>query len=145
MPKKILYESAIHQFLWAGKRLRERLRTSDPIRAETLADWIATLTFEYPGPGAMQIAWRSPVPGQHVLALKSAKFYTRGDAEAHAQRQARTGLTFTDDRVMEANMAFFDGELRTMLTTAGVFEPAVLQALTSGTVPDARAHERKQD
>jgi 2-polyprenyl-3-methyl-5-hydroxy-6-metoxy-1,4-benzoquinol methylase len=120
MPKKILYESAVHQFLWAGRRLREQLATTNPAEAARLADWIHALTIENPGPGAVRVAWTGPVAGEHRLELKNAKFYTRGDAPAHAQRQHEAGLTFHDDKIMAQNIAFFDGELRTVLTRSGL-------------------------
>ena len=52
MPKKILYESAVHQFLWAGRRLREHLAETNPAEAIRLAGWINALTIENPGPGS---------------------------------------------------------------------------------------------
>src|SRR5688572_9441161 len=121
MPKKILYESAVHQFLWAGRRLREQLAGAQPSEAVRLADWINALTIENPGPGAVRVAWSSPAAGEHRIELKNARFYTRGDAPAHYQRQAEAGLTFKDDRIMAQNVAFFDGELRTVLTRSGLF------------------------
>ena len=126
MPKKILYESAIHQLLWAGKRLQARARSWSPGQADVIARWIAALEFKNPGPGGLLITWSSPIPGTHTVALKNAKFYTRGDAELHYQRQASAGLTFADDRVMDANLAFFDIELRAILTPAGVCNAATL-------------------
>ncbi len=121
MPKKILYESAVHQFLWAGKRLRLRLVQTEPTQATRLAEWIAALAIENPGPGQVRVSWSGPVAGEHYVALKNAKFYTRGDAAAHAKRQTDAGLTFTDDRVMAQNVTFFDGELRTVLSRAAAF------------------------
>ncbi len=129
MPKKILYESAIHQLLWAGKRLQARLSANSPAQAEKLAHWIAALSFQNPGPGAVLVSWPSPIPGTHTIALKNAKFYTRGDAAAHSQRQADAGLTFADDRVMDANIVFFDSELHAMLAAAGVFDAPTLKTL----------------
>ena len=79
MPKKILYESAIHQLLWAGKRLQARTRSTSIAQAETLARWIAALEFVNPGPGAVLVSWTAPIAGSHTIALKSARFYTRGD------------------------------------------------------------------
>lgn len=133
MPKKILYESAVHQFLWAGRRLRENLAATDPAAADRLARWISDLTIENPGPGAVRFAWRTPRPGEHRLELKHAKFYTRGDAAAHSQRQAAAGLVFAEDKVMAANVAFFDGELRTVLDRSG------LAATLPGGVPPGAA------
>ncbi|MEO7412443.1 MAG: class I SAM-dependent methyltransferase [Opitutaceae bacterium] len=121
MPKKILYESAVHQFLSAWKRLRLRLASLQPGFIAPLSAWINGLTIENPGPGQVRVAWPGPVAGEHFIALKNAKFYTRGDAKPHAQKQTDAGLTFTDDRVMAQNVAFFDGELRAVLTRSGLF------------------------
>jgi 2-polyprenyl-3-methyl-5-hydroxy-6-metoxy-1,4-benzoquinol methylase len=140
MPKKILYESAVHQFLWAGRRLREDLAAADPAAAARLAGWINALTIEDPGPGGMRVAWTAPVPGEHRIGLKQAKFYTRGDAPAHARRQAEAGLTFHDDRIMAANLAYFDGELRTVLTRSGLFTAGQLDGRFTGTRDAARKH-----
>ncbi len=138
MPKKILYESAIHQFLWAGRRLREDLAATDPAAAARLADWINALTIENPGPGGVRLAWPSPQPGEHRIELQNAKFYTRGDAAAFTQKQTAAGLTFTDDRIMAQNIAFFDGELRTVLTRSGLFSDAQLNGrLGAGGLRDA--------
>ena len=139
MPKKILYESAVHQFLWAGRRLREELAATDPAEATRLAAWINALTIDNPGPGGVRLAWPAPQPGEHRLELKNAKFYTRGDAAAFAQKQTAAGLTFAADRVMAQNIAFFDGELRTALTRSGLFTAAQL-AGRLGTRDAARKH-----
>ncbi|MBA4135754.1 MAG: hypothetical protein C0518_00395 [Opitutus sp.] len=138
MPKKILYESAVHQFLWAGRRLREGLARTDPARSTDLARWINALTIENPGTGAVRVAWSSPRPGEHRIEIKHAKFYTRGDAVPHYQRQAEAGLTFKDDQIMAQNRAFFDGELRTALVKAGLFTPDL-----GAREPDGRDSARK--
>ena len=143
MPKKILYESAVHQFLWAGRRLREQYAVTNPAEAARLADWIHALTIENPGPGAVRIAWTGPVAGEHRIELKNAKFYTRGDAPAHAQRQHEAGLTFHDDKIMAQNIAFFDGELRTVLTRSGLLTDAQLNGQLGANNPSkdaARKH-----
>ncbi len=128
MPKKILYESAVHQFLWAGRRLREQLAKSNAAEAARLAGWLNALTLENPGPGVLRVAWSAPRAGERRVEFKHAKFYTRGDAAAHSQRQAEAGLTFTDDKIMAQNRAFFDAELREALIAAGLDEAARLAA-----------------
>jgi SAM-dependent methyltransferase len=120
MPKKILFESAVHQFLSAAKRRRERLQETDPTQAERLRAWVSALTIENPGGGRMRVAWREPHADQHFIELKNARFYTRGDADPHFRRQAETGLLFSADRIMEQNIAFFDGEVRAVLAQAGL-------------------------
>jgi 2-polyprenyl-3-methyl-5-hydroxy-6-metoxy-1,4-benzoquinol methylase len=145
MPKKILYESAVHQFLWAGQRLRQRLQAAEPASAGILAAWIASLTIENPGPGQVRIAWAGPVAGEHFIALRNARFYTRGDAEAHTKRQTEAGLTYTDDRVEAQNIAFFDGELRTMLGRAAVFPEPELTRHFAGAPPTDAARKHAEE
>ena len=137
MPKKIIYESAVHQFLWAGRRLREDLAA---VEAARLADWINALTIENPGPGGLRIAWSTPTPGEHQLELKNAKFYTRGDAPPHYKRQTEAGLTFKADQIMAQNITFFDGALRTVLTKSGLYTDAQLNGYFVGTRDAARKH-----
>lgn len=120
MPKKILYESAIHQLLWAGKRLRLSVESTAPSQAAALSAWLSSLEFKNPGPSSVLVTWTGPKAGTHVIALQNAKFYTRGDTSANAERQIAAGLPFSDDRVMEGNAAFFAGELKTMLSTSGL-------------------------
>ena len=140
MPKKILYESAIHQFLWAGRRLREDLAATDPAEATRLAAWINALTIDNPGPGGVHVSWQTPRPGERRIELKNAKFYTRGDAAPHYRRQTEAGLTFTDDRIMAQNSTFFDGELRAMLNASGLFTDAQLNNHFASTRDAARKH-----
>jgi SAM-dependent methyltransferase len=120
MPKKILFESAVHQFLWAAKRRREHLQETDPAQAERFRVWVSALTIENPGGGRMRVAWQEPHADQHFIELKNARFYTRGDADPHYRRQAEAGLLFAADRIMEQNIAFFDNEVGAVLAQAGL-------------------------
>ncbi len=126
MPKRILYESAIHQLTRASQHLQDELRPTRPEQAAAVARWVAGFCFDNPGPGALRVTWPAPTPGGRTLVLKNAQFYFRGDAAAHAARQDTAGMTFHDDRVMAGNRAYFDAELRAMLATAQVIEPAML-------------------
>ena len=140
MPKKILYESAVHQFLWAGRRLRENLAATNAAEAARLAAWIKALAIDNPGPGSLRVAWTLPTPGEHRLDLKNAKFYTRGDAAPFYQRQTAAGLTFTADRIEAQNIAFFDRELRTALTRSALYTDAQLDGHFAGTRDAVRKH-----
>src|SRR5690606_4482363 len=116
MPKKILFESACHQFLWAGRRLRHRFEDRGNTAAvQRLSGWLNSLELINPGRGELLVRWSGPVGGEHTVALKGAKFYTRGDAEAHYKRQSESGLTFAPDAVMAANRSFFDAEMHSVL------------------------------
>ena len=123
MPKKILYESAVHQFLWAAKRLRLRLEESSSADAARLSAWVNALTIDNPGGSQVRIRWTGPAAGEHLLALRQAKFYTRGDSAPHSQKQAEAGLVFREDQIMAQNQAFFDAELAAVLTRSGLFSP----------------------
>lgn len=140
MPKKILYESAVHQFLWAGRRLRLQLAETHPAEAGRLAQWLKELTIENPGAGQVRIAWQGPQAGEHLIALKETKFYTRGDATPHAKKQANAGLTFSPDRIMAQNTAFFDSELRASLSRAGLYTEPQLNEFFAGTRDATRKH-----
>ena len=142
MPKKILFESAVHQFLWAGSRLQARWRTTSPENARRLAAWLAALQIENPGPGHLRLAWSTPTPGDHLVAFKDAKFYTRGDTAAHAALQRERQLEGVGDQVMAANRTFFDTALRTALATARVFDAATLAAAAGD--PGAEAAKQRQ-
>lgn len=145
MPRKIRYESAIHQFLWAGKRLRMRLQATDPNQSAMLKAWLASLRFEYPGPDAVRVSWSVPTPGSHAIALCGARFYMRGDMASYAKLQIADGLPFTDDRVMDSNVVFFDCELRDMLAAAKVFDVAPLGSMFPCQVStESSGHDRKQ-
>ena len=137
MPKKILYESAVHQVLWAGRRLKEDIAAEDPAAAQRLAEWLAAITIEDSGRSAVHIAWAAPVAGEYWIELKPARFYTRGDAPIHARRQAEAGLVFQEDRVMAQNLAYFDGELREMLNRARLLPADLLARYPAGGVRDA--------
>ena len=117
MPKKILHESAIHQLLWAARRLRAQLA---PAPAAALDRWLGSLQFDDSVSGELGVAWTAPAAGRATLALRDARFYTRGDAPAHVRRQTEAGFVVADDPVMAANCRFFDRELRTLLATAQI-------------------------
>jgi SAM-dependent methyltransferase len=140
MPKKILYESAVHQFLWAARRLCQHLEKSAPADAEKLGRWVNALTIENPGGRRVRIGWTSPQPGAHQIDLQSARFYTRGDSEPHARQQIEAGLTFADDRIMAQNVVFFDHELYAALTHSGLFTPAQLNGQLGTDRMAARKH-----
>jgi 2-polyprenyl-3-methyl-5-hydroxy-6-metoxy-1,4-benzoquinol methylase len=141
MPKNIILESAIHQYLWAGKRLRQRLGAHDP-RSQKLAEWLNGIRFERPDRAEMHVLWEKPHPGSHAVALKQAKFYTRGDHAAAYEKQAALHMTYADDVVMSGNIQCFDQALLASLTAAGIFTPEEVRELSS-LAPAPDAHDRK--
>lgn len=123
MPKKILFESAVHQFLGAGSRLQQAWRAESPARAERLARWLAALRLSHPGSGLLHVAWTEPAAGETTVDFRGARFYTRGDTAAHAELQTQRGFAAAGDAVQTENRAFFDAALQTVLRTAGFTAP----------------------
>ncbi len=128
MPKKILFESAVHQFLRGAERLQLHWQQTDPRRAESFGRWIAALSIENAGSGRMRISWTQPRAGEHLVSWQAAKLYTRGDSTVHAGRQSEAGLVFAPDRVMTENRAFFDQAVRELVAQAGLATPAEIAA-----------------
>jgi SAM-dependent methyltransferase len=149
MPKKILFESAVHQFASAGARLQSLWRDESPAKAQRLALWLRDLQVANLGAGQLRIEWSVPSAGAHVIEFKPAKFYTRGDTPVHATLQRENSLEFAaSDRVMTANRAFFDESLRATLLAAALFdddgsnEPVpVPSSVASGTDEKRKAAE----
>ena len=139
MPKHILFESAVHQFLRAGSRLQARLRLISPAKAAQLTGWLTGLQFDQPGPGHLRIIWTGPQPGEHLFEFKLARFYTRGDTTAHCQRQSELGLISATDQVMAANRLVFDEALRTALVAAQLLDAATMADAFSTKAPSGGA------
>src|SRR5947209_6180403 len=98
MPRKILYESAVHQFLAAGSRLQHALRPGAADRADRLAHWIGGLELDHPNSGQLRVRWSEPRMGEQVIEFKPAKLYQRGDTALHQREQLERGLVFAEDR-----------------------------------------------
>lgn len=126
MPKKILFESAVHQFASAGNRLQRQLNRVAPAEAERLARWIRDLDIEDNGPGTMRISWSRPAPGERHVEIKGARFYLRGDTAIHAEQQRNNALTAPGDRIMAENQERFDEAFRTTVAAAQVIDSGVL-------------------
>jgi len=116
MPKKIIFESAVYQFASAARRFAESLPRTNPRQSERLAEWIADLTPEYPGPGGLLLRWSTPRPGEYLVPLKGARFYARKTA-AVADGTGRRA-----DDVAIANAAYFDEAVQNVLRASGLLE-----------------------
>jgi 2-polyprenyl-3-methyl-5-hydroxy-6-metoxy-1,4-benzoquinol methylase len=103
------------------------------------------LQFDRPRAGQLRIAWTDPAPGEQVVELQSAKFYTRGDSALYAQQQSTLGLIGKEDRVMNANRQFFDAALRAALATARLFDEATLNRSFAAMPPIGSPAARNPD
>jgi len=116
MPKKILLESTIHQFVSAGHRCLKQNPTSR-LQIEKLID---SLTFSMDTPGEIQVQWGTPSPGQTKLLLNQIQLYFRGDTPAFQQKQSEMGMDSGADPVMQKNQRYFDEHFQLVLKNAGI-------------------------
>ena len=78
MPKKIRFESAVHQFFVAADRHRAQLENLSSADATLFADWIRQTVVDYPG-SQFVLSWSYPRPGVLPINIKESRFYVRGD------------------------------------------------------------------
>ena len=123
MPKKILFESAVHQLAQAGKRLLSNLNETNYRNDVRL--FIHSWHFEHLGGRKYEISWTHPTVGSYTINFASASFYLRGDNPAAVEKQKSNNLTFTDDSTKEMNERFFDETLLTILEQAQIKETAI--------------------
>ena len=117
MPKKILFESAVHQFVTAGRRLASENRSLDALWSSKLRDWIKDLQFAYTRPHGMLITWTGPSHGELLVKFDGARFYTRGDLFS-TRSEASKALTAEGDECMQRNRDFFDTQFHRALVAA---------------------------
>jgi hypothetical protein len=118
MPKKIFFESAVHQFVAATQELLQDLKTSPGDYQKAIA-CVDSWTFEYTGPKQMKIRWSLPKSGETVIDFTPAQFYTRGDSESFVSKQkARDLIDANRDQVFQQNRDFFKKLSRQVLTDA---------------------------
>lgn len=108
MPKKILYESAVHQFLMATKQLLEEKTAQQDARVTEYQAFISSWNFSYEGPHRLRIKWSVPFAGEFHVNFSEAKFYTRGDTDASILKQKENQWLKADaDRVSDENRNYF--------------------------------------
>lgn len=105
MAKKILFESAVHQFATAGRRLASERHTTDPAWSSRLGSWVRHLRFVYSRPHGMVVSWTTPSPGEYLVKFEGAQFYTRGDLPPPGTR-VRKSLLANGDEYMRKNREF---------------------------------------
>jgi 2-polyprenyl-3-methyl-5-hydroxy-6-metoxy-1,4-benzoquinol methylase len=126
MPKKIRFESAVHQFFAAADRHRAALHRTSPAAAESFAEWIRQVEVDYAG-SQFRVSWSRPRQGELVVPLAEARFYVRGDRinDSHAVGNGDgTSLqSLNDDPIEAANAAFFERQIHLALAGSGLTEP----------------------
>lgn len=118
MPKKILFESAVHQMVVATRGLLDDLKNKRDSRFEPWSACVATWKFEYLGPKKMMLRWTQPSSGERLIDYSDAQFYTRGDADAFVQKQRERSLIGVgEDNVSQGNHNFFRKESESLLSS----------------------------
>lgn len=105
MPKKIRFESAVHQFLTAvhGHKA-EAGGWTDFVRSLKVEDDASIPT------GGIRVLWTSPSAGEARFSLQDARFYQRG---------VNPGEDGTEDPVQEMNRQFFNTIASQVVMQAG--------------------------
>lgn len=117
MPKKILFESAIHQFLSAGKR-KSLQRDADFERR--VRAFLRGLTFANEGKGKLKVAWSHPKEGSYLVEYGKVHFYFRGDNERAVSTQSEQKLCWGTDLIQDQNQRFFDQVIEEVLSEVGL-------------------------
>jgi len=142
MPKKIRFESAVHQLFAAADRFRANLERTSPSAAARFAEWVRQMEVGYPG-STFRVSWTKPRSGALVVPLSEVRFFVRGD-RASASTNTAYGDGVGDDSspkdmVESANAAVFDRQLLRIIAEAGLFEAeAAVTQLPRG-APSAHA------
>lgn len=119
MPKKILFESAVHHFVTAGRRVLQAQAHNRSL-AKTWADFLHSLTFTHPERGLFDVAWTVPTAGVARVDFSPAALYTRGDLARAVEAQKAKSQLFAPDQVAQQNAAFFDAQVLAVARQAGL-------------------------
>jgi hypothetical protein len=108
MPKKILFESAVHQLAMSGKRLLTELQEKNPTEAMEIKKFTHSWMFTHLGKKGIKLSWAYPTPGEREFDFEDASFYFRGDSPSAVEKQREEGILFRPDEIQGRNQAFFD-------------------------------------
>lgn len=103
MPKKPIFESAVHHILLQARRVADAERLLHPTRNGDWHTFIDSMEFSYVDTGTIDISWTHPRPGTHRFSLKGITYYYRGDTPDSVERQKTTKQQFAPDEVRRKN------------------------------------------
>lgn len=116
MPKKVLFESAIHQLSRAGVRVSQ----SHPNISSELLTFAKSWNFVHQGKNKIKVSWSYPNPGEIEVDYKDATLYFRGDIAKSIEEQTNKGMPFAPDVIQERNKNFFDSVFIDLARQAGI-------------------------
>ncbi len=120
MPKKILFESSIHQFLSAARKIANKEHKFSIENYNLWETFILSLQFSYIESGIVEVSWRKPRFGIEHFNIKEAKLYVRGDNENQYMFQKQAGMLYVNDIAMEVNEKFFTDIVIKIAKSAGL-------------------------
>ncbi len=120
MPKKILFESAVHQFLSAARDLAEAQRGHSSKLYDEWSQFILSMQFAYPKAGTLDVRWKYPAAGISSFSIDQAEFYKRGDNERFVREQKESKLLFSEDNILKKNQEFFRATVVRIAREAGL-------------------------
>ena len=116
MAKKIIYESFVHHLLTAARDLGEELL--DPGSWESFRSFLDGLEIVESGARSVVVNSSWLEPGVVSFELKSATYYSRGDAPMFVDRQKSMGQLFSEDEVLKRNREVFKNHALQLLKAA---------------------------
>lgn len=120
MPKKIMFESAVHHFLTAARRLHVSLQSGPAERQQTYDAFVASLRFTHLPDGVMEVRWTYPSEGSAPVSYRDASFYLRGDTGRHVEKQRALGLVVSEDPIRKHNEQLFVERVGAVASAAGI-------------------------
>lgn len=119
MPKKIRFESAVHQFLSAAHNVQREFTPGSASDLERWQRFVTSMRFEHLPNGTLRVHWTSPENGCAIVSYRDASFYVRGDTAKHVHTQQQQGRVFSEDDVMHRNQRLFAECVREVAACAG--------------------------
>lgn len=111
MPKKILFESAVHQITFAAKRFKQ----NNSFAKSDFDLFIQSWSFQDLGNRKLRLQWTYPTANSIEIDCTPAQLYTRNDLI----QQAHSVL---EDPTQTANRDFFDNVLKMILNNSSVLK-----------------------
>lgn len=120
MPKRPLFESAIHHLLLQAKHIADHERVIAPEMYVEWGKFINSIEFTYIDNHTILASWVYPKKGELTFSIKNAVYYSRGDMPQFVKMQAEKNQLFENDQVKAHNDAFFASIFRSIAKKAGM-------------------------
>jgi hypothetical protein len=119
MPRKIIFESAVHQFLTAARALVPGQLEGSFAAPAGWEAFVNSMHFSYPSRLLVEVRWEHPEPGRAAFSIEGARFYLRGDTTRGREEQEKHKLIFGWDSVGQDNERFFQNAVLEVARVAG--------------------------